>query len=107
MGFTEKAARDKGFELKTGKFPFTASGRAAAAGEKDGFVKLIFDAGTGVLLGAHLIGANVSETIAGLVTARNLGVKGSDIIRSVHPHPSMSEAIMEAAAAAFGEAIHL
>lgn len=107
VGLTEKAAREKGFELKTGKFPFTASGKAAAAGEKDGFVKLIFDAGTDALLGAHLIGANVSEMIAGLVTARNLGVKGTDIIRSMHPHPSMSEAIMEAAAAAHGEAIHL
>jgi dihydrolipoamide dehydrogenase len=107
VGFTEKAAREKGFELKIGKFPFTASGKAAAAGEKDGFVKLIFDAGTDALLGAHLIGANVSEMIAGLVTARNLGVKGADIIRSIHPHPSMSEAIMEAAAAAHGEAVHL
>ena len=107
VGFTEKAAREKGFELKIGKFPFTASGKAAAAGEKDGFVKLIFDAGTDVLLGAHLIGANVSEMIAGLVTARNLGVKGKDVIRSIHPHPSMSEAIMEAAAGAHEEAIHL
>jgi dihydrolipoamide dehydrogenase len=107
VGFTESAARAKGFELKIGKFPFTASGKAAAAGEKDGFVKLIFDAGTDALLGAHLIGANVSEMIAGIVTARNLGVKGTDIIRSIHPHPSMSEAIMEAAAAAHGEAIHL
>jgi dihydrolipoamide dehydrogenase len=107
VGFTEKAAREKGFDLKIGKFPFTASGKAAAAGEKDGFVKLIFDAGTDVLLGAHLIGANVSEMVAGLVTARNLGVKGEDIIHSIHPHPSMSEALMEAAAAAHGEAIHL
>jgi dihydrolipoamide dehydrogenase len=107
VGFTEKAAREKGFELKVGKFPFTASGKAAAAGEKDGFVKLIFDAGTDALLGAHLIGANVSEMIAGIVTARNMGVKGKDIIRSIHPHPSMSEALMEAAAAAHGEVIHL
>jgi dihydrolipoamide dehydrogenase len=107
VGLTEKAAREKGFELKIGKFPFTASGKAAAAGEKDGFVKLIFDAGTDALLGAHLIGAHVSEMIAGLVTARNLGVKGADIIRSIHPHPSMSEALMEAAAAAHGESVHL
>jgi dihydrolipoamide dehydrogenase len=107
VGFTEKAAREKGFALRVGKFPFTASGRAAAAGEKDGFVKLLFDAATDALLGAHLIGANVSEMIAGLVTARNLGVKGTDIIRAIHPHPSMSEALAEAAAAAHGEAIHL
>jgi dihydrolipoamide dehydrogenase len=106
-GLTEKAAKAKGFEVKTGKFPYTASGKAAAAGEKDGFVKLVFDAGSDVLLGAHLIGANVSEMIAGLVTARNLGVKGKDLIHSIHPHPSMSEAIMEAAAAAHGEAVHL
>jgi len=106
-GLTEKAAKEKGFEVKIGKFPYTASGKAAAAGEKDGFVKLIFDAGSDLLLGAHLIGANVSEMIAGLVTARNLGVKGKDLIHSIHPHPSMSEAIMEAAAAAHGEAVHL
>ena len=106
-GLTEKAAKEKGFEVKIGKFPYTASGKAAAAGEKDGFVKLVFDAGSDALLGAHLIGANVSEMIAGLVTARNLGVKGKDLIHSIHPHPSMSEAIMEAAAAAHGEAVHL
>jgi dihydrolipoamide dehydrogenase len=106
-GLTEKAAKEKGFEVNTGKFPYTASGKAAAAGEKDGFVKLVFDAKSDLLLGAHLIGANVSEMIAGLVTARNLGVKGKDLIHSIHPHPSMSEAIMEAAAAAHGEAIHL
>ncbi len=106
-GMTEKVAREKGFELKIGKFPYTASGKAAAAGEKDGFVKLIFDAANDTLLGAHLIGANVSEMIAGLVTARNLGVKGKEIIHSIHPHPSMSEAIMEAAAAAHGEVIHI
>jgi len=106
-GLTEKAAKAQGFEVKVGKFPYTASGKAAAAGEKDGFVKLVFDAKSDVLLGAHLIGANVSEMIAGLVTARNLGVKGKDLIHSIHPHPSMSEAIMEAAAVAHGEVIHL
>jgi len=106
-GLSEKAAKEKGFEVKIGKFPFTASGKAAAAGEKDGFIKLVFDAKSDLLLGAHLIGANVSEMIAGLVTARNLGVKGKDLIHSIHPHPSMSEAIMEAAAAAHGEVIHL
>jgi dihydrolipoamide dehydrogenase len=106
-GLTEKVAKEKGFDVKIGKFPYIASGKAAAAGEKDGFVKLIFDAKSDILLGAHLIGANVSEMIAGLVTARNLGVKGKDLIHSIHPHPSMSEAIMEAAAVAHGEAVHL
>ncbi len=106
-GMTEKAAKEKGIELKIGKFPYTASGKASAAGEKDGFVKLIFDAGNDALIGAHLIGANVSEMIGGIITSRNLGVTGKDIIHSIHPHPSMSEAIMEAAAAAHGEVIHL
>ncbi len=106
-GMTEKAAKEKGFEVKTGKFPYTASGKASAAGEKDGFVKLVFNAADDSLLGAHLIGANVSEMIAGIVTSRNLNVKGKDIIHSIHPHPSMSEAIMEAAAAAHGEVIHI
>ncbi|MCL1973689.1 MAG: dihydrolipoyl dehydrogenase [Bacteroidetes bacterium] len=107
MGLTEKAAIGKGLEVKVGKFPFTASGKAAAAGEKEGFIKLIFDAATDELLGAHLIGANVTEMISGLVTAGNLGVKGQDILHAVHPHPTMSEAIMEAAAAAHGAVIHL
>jgi dihydrolipoamide dehydrogenase len=107
VGLTEKAAKERGMEIKVGKFPFTASGKAAAAGEKDGFIKLIFDAGSEELLGAHLIGANVTEMIAGLVTARNLGAKAKDIIHSVHPHPTMSEAIMEAAAVSKGEAVHL
>jgi len=107
MGLTEKAAKAKGLDIKIGKFPFTASGKAAAAGERDGFVKLIFDAATDELMGAHLIGANVTEMISGLVTAKNLGVKGKDIIHSIHPHPTMSEAMMEAAAAAHGEVIHL
>jgi dihydrolipoamide dehydrogenase len=106
VGLTEKAAREKGYELRIGKFPYTASGKAAAAGDRDGFVKLIFDTATDTLLGAHLVGQNVTEMIAGLVTARKLGVKGKDIIHSIYPHPSMSEAIMEAAAAAHGEAIH-
>ncbi|MDR2585157.1 MAG: dihydrolipoyl dehydrogenase [Prevotellaceae bacterium] len=107
VGLTEKGAKEKGFDVKIGKFPFTASGKAASAGERDGFVKLIFDAVTEELLGAHLIGANVTEMISGLVVARQLGVKGKDIIHSIHPHPTMSEAIMEAAAAAHGEVIHL
>ncbi|MBA4321231.1 MAG: dihydrolipoyl dehydrogenase [Odoribacter sp.] len=106
-GLTEQAAKDAGYEIKVGKFPFTASGKASAAGAKDGFVKLIFDAAYGELLGAHMIGANVTEMIAEIVVARNLETTAHEIIKSVHPHPTMSEAIMEAAAAAFGEVIHL
>ena len=107
VGMTEKAAKDAGYELKIGKFPFTASGKAKSAGAADGFVKLIFDAKYGELLGAHLIGANVTEMIAELVVARKLEITGHELIKSVHPHPTMSEAIMEAAAAAFGEVIHI
>ena len=107
VGMTEKAAKEAGFNVKTGKFPFTASGKAAAAGAKDGFVKLIFDSEYGELLGAHLIGENVTEMIAELVVARNLETTAHELIKSVHPHPTMSEAIMEAAAAACGEVIHI
>jgi len=107
VGITEKAAKERGIEYKVGKFPFTASGKAAAAGDKDGFVKLIVDAKSDEILGAHLIGANVTEMVSGIVVARNLGVKARDFIHSVHPHPTMSEAIMEAAAAAHGEVIHI
>ena len=107
VGLSEKAAREAGYELKVGKFPFTASGKASAAGAKDGFVKLIFDAKYGELLGAHLIGANVTEMIAELVVARKLETTGEEIIKAVHPHPTMSEAVMEAAAAAYGEVIHI
>lgn len=107
VGLTEKAAKEAGYDIKIGKFPFTASGKASAAGARDGFVKLIFDSKHGELLGAHLIGSNVTEMIAGLVTARKLEITGHELIKSVHPHPTMSEAIMEAAAAAFGEVIHL
>jgi dihydrolipoamide dehydrogenase len=106
-GFTEQGAKEAGYEIKVGKFPFTASGKASAAGAKDGFVKLIFDATYGELLGAHMIGANVTEMIAEIVVARNLETTGHEIFKSVHPHPTMSEAIMEAAAAAYGEVIHL
>lgn len=106
-GLTEAAAKEAGYEIKVGKFPYTASGKAAAAGAKDGFVKLIFDAAYGELLGAHMIGANVTEMIAEIVVARKLETTGHEIIKSVHPHPTMSEAIMEAAAAAYGEVIHL
>lgn len=107
VGITEKAAKERGIEYKVGKFPFTASGKAAAAGDKDGFVKLIVDANSDEILGAHLIGANVTEMVSGIVVARNLGVKARDFIHSVHPHPTMSEAIMEAAAAVHGEVIHI
>jgi dihydrolipoamide dehydrogenase len=107
VGMTEKAAKDAGYSIKVGKFPYTASGKASAAGAKDGFVKLIFDEEYGELLGAHLIGENVTEMLAELVVARNLEVTGHELIKSIHPHPTMSEAIMEAAAAAYGEVIHI
>jgi dihydrolipoamide dehydrogenase len=107
VGYTEKEARELGKEIKVGKFPFSASGKASAGGAKDGFVKLIFDAKYGELLGAHMIGANVTEMIAEVVVARKLETTGHEIIKSVHPHPTMSEAIMEAAAAAYDEVIHL
>ena len=107
VGYTEEAAKKAGYEIKVGKFPFTASGKAKAAGAPDGFVKVIFDAKYGEWLGAHFIGANVTEMIAEVVSARNLETTGHEIIKSVHPHPTMSEAVMEAAAAAYGEVIHL
>ncbi len=107
VGLTEKAAKEKGLEIKVGKFPFSASGKASAAGAKEGFVKLIFDAKYGELLGAHMIGANVTEMIAEIVVARKLETTGHELIKAIHPHPTMSEAIMEAAAAAYGEVIHL
>jgi dihydrolipoamide dehydrogenase len=107
VGMTEKAAKEKGLDIKVGKFPFSASGKASAAGAKDGFVKLIFDAKYGELLGAHMIGANVTEMIAEIVAIRKLETTGMDLIKTVHPHPTMSEAVMEAAAAAYGEVIHL
>lgn len=107
VGMTEQAAKNAGYEIKVGKFPFTASGKASAAGARDGFVKLIFDAAYGELLGAHMIGANVTELISEIVVARKLETTGHEIIKSLHPHPTMSEAIMEAAAAAYGEVINL
>ncbi|MEZ4947883.1 MAG: dihydrolipoyl dehydrogenase [Saprospiraceae bacterium] len=107
VGFTEAAAKEAGYEVKVGKFPFTASGKAKAAGAPEGFVKVIFDAKYGEWLGAHMIGANVTEMIAEVVAARKLETTGHEIIKSVHPHPTMSEAVMEAAAAAYGEVIHL
>jgi len=107
LGLTEQKAREAGYEIKVGKFPYSASGKASAAGHKEGFVKLIFDAKYGELLGAHLIGANVTELIAELVVAKKLEITGHELIKSIHPHPTMSEAIMEAAAAAYSEVIHL
>lgn len=107
VGLTEKKVKEQGIEYKVGKFPFTASGKATTAGEKDGFVKLIIDANTDKILGAHLIGANVTEMLSGIVLARNIGATAKDIIKTIHPHPTMSEAIMEAAAAAHGEVIHM
>jgi len=107
VGYTEAAAKDAGFEIKVGKFPFSASGKASAAGHKTGFVKVIYDAKYGEWLGAHLIGENVTEMIAEVVAARKLETTGHEIIKTVHPHPTMSEAIMEATAAAYDEVIHL
>jgi len=107
VGFTEKAAKEAGYEIKVGKFPFTASGKASAAGKKEGFVKVIFDAKYGEWLGCHMIGENVTEMIAEVVVARKLETTGEEIIHAIHPHPTMSEAIMEAVAAAYGEVIHL
>ncbi len=107
VGLTEAKAKEAGFELKVGKFPFSASGKANAAGQKDGFIKLIFDAKYGELLGAHMIGANVTEMIAEMVVAKKLEITGHELLNTIHPHPTMSEAIMEAAAAAYGEVIHI
>lgn len=107
VGLTEAKAKEAGYEIKVGKFPYTASGKASAAGQKDGFVKLIFDAKYGELLGAHMIGGNVTEMIAELVVARKLEITGHELMKTIHPHPTMSEAIMEAAAAAYDEVIHL
>ena len=107
VGLTEAKALEAGYELKVGKFPFTASGKASAAGANEGFVKLIFNARDGKLLGAHLVGANVTEMIAELVVARQKGLTAHDLIKIVHPHPTMSEAVMEAASAAYNEAVHI
>jgi dihydrolipoamide dehydrogenase len=107
VGMTEAKAKAAGHEVRIGKFPFSASGKASAAGAKDGFVKLVFDKKYGEILGAHLIGANVTEMIAEIVAIRKLETTGHELIKTVHPHPTMSEAIMEAAAAAYDEVIHL
>lgn len=107
VGLTEAAAKEAGYTVKVGKFPFTASGKASASGSKDGFVKLIFDAEFGEVLGAHMIGANVTEMISEIVVARKLETTAHELMKAVHPHPTMSEAIMEAAAAAYDEVIHI
>ncbi len=107
VGLTEKAAREKGYDLKIGKFPFVASGKAKAAGNADGFVKVIFDAKYGEWLGCHMIGAGVTDMIAEAVVARKLETTGHEILKAIHPHPTMSEAVMEAVAAAYGEVIHI
>ena len=107
VGMTEAAAKDAGYEVKIGKFPFTASGKASAAGHKDGFVKVIFDAKYGEWLGCHMIGYNVTEMIAEAVVARKLETTGHEVLKAVHPHPTMSEAVMEAVADAYDEVIHI
>ncbi len=107
VGLTEKQATEKGFEVKVGKFPFSASGKAKASGSSDGFVKVVFDAKYGEWLGCHMIGNGVTEMIAEAVIGRKLETTGHEILKSVHPHPTMSEAIMEAVANAYDETIHL
>ncbi|MDO6803605.1 dihydrolipoyl dehydrogenase [Wenyingzhuangia sp. 1_MG-2023] len=107
VGMTEKAAKEAGYELKIGKFPFSASGKASAAGNKEGFVKVIFDAKYGEWLGCHMIGAGVTDMIAEAVLGRKLETTGHEVLKTVHPHPTMSEAVMEAVAAAYDEVIHL
>lgn len=107
VGLTEAKALAAGYQIKVGKFPFTASGKASAAGNKDGFIKVIFNAENGQWLGCHMVGDNVTEMVATAVLARELGATGRDIIENIFPHPTMSEAIMEAAATAYGEVVHL
>ena len=107
VGMTEKKAKEAGYDIKVGKFPFSASGKAKAAGTPDGFVKVIFDAKYGEWLGCHMIGAGVTDMIAEAVVARKLETTGYEVLKAVHPHPTMSEAVMEAVAAAYDEVIHL
>lgn len=107
VGMTEAQAKEAGHDIKIGKFPFSASGKASASGHKEGFVKLVFDAKYGELLGGHMIGANVTEMVAELVALRKLETTGHELIKTIHPHPTLSEAVMEAAAAAYDEVIHL
>jgi len=107
VGMTEVAAKEAGYEIKVGKFPFTASGKASAAGHKEGFVKVIFDGKYGEWLGCHMIGYNVTEMIAEVVVARKLETTGHEVLKAIHPHPTMSEAVMEAVADAYDEVIHI
>ncbi len=107
VGMTEKQAKEKGFDIKVGKFPFSASGKASAAGAKEGFVKVIFDAKYGEWLGCHMIGAGVTDMIAEAVLGRKLETTGHEVLKTIHPHPTMSEAVMEAVADAYDEVIHL
>jgi dihydrolipoamide dehydrogenase len=107
VGLTEQQAIDKGYEIKVGKFPFSASGKASASGTKEGFVKVIFDAKYGEWLGCHMIGAGVTDMIAEAVLGRKLETTGQEVLKTIHPHPTMSEAVMEAVAAAYDEVIHL
>jgi len=107
VGYTEEKAKEAGYELKIGKFPFSASGKASAAGHKNGFVKIIFDAKYGELLGCHMIGYNVTEMIAEIIVARKLETTANEMLKAIHPHPTMSEAVMEAVADAYNEVIHL
>ncbi|MDG1823969.1 MAG: dihydrolipoyl dehydrogenase [Flavobacteriaceae bacterium] len=107
VGYTEEQAKEKGYEIKVGKFPFTASGKAQAGGHTDGFVKVIFDAKYGEWLGCHMIGAGVTDMIAEAVVGRKLETTGHEILKAIHPHPTMSEAVMEAVAAAYDEVIHI
>lgn len=107
VGLTERKAKEAGFEVKIGKFPFTASGKATAAGARDGFIKVVVDAKNHAILGAHFVGENVTEMVSELVLARQMGVNGKDVISTIHPHPTMSEGVMEAFAAAYEEAVHL
>ncbi len=107
VGLTEQACKEQGLDIKVGKFPFSASGKASAAGTKDGFVKVIFDAKYGEWLGCHMIGAGVTDMIAEAVLGRKLETTGHEVLKAIHPHPTMSEAVMEAVAAAYDEVIHL
>jgi dihydrolipoamide dehydrogenase len=107
VGYTEQQAKQSGYEIRVGKFPFTASGKAKAAGKPEGFVKIIIDKKYDEILGAHMIGANVTEMIAEIVAARQAEATGHSLLKAVHPHPTMSEAVMEAVADAYGEVIHL
>ena len=107
VGMTEKQAKEAGYDLKIGKFPFSASGKASASGNKEGFVKVIFDAKYGEWLGCHMIGAGVTDMIAEAVLGRKLETTGHEVLKTIHPHPTMSEAVMEAVADAYDEVIHL